>query len=116
MPDTRVSFSEDEFSEDAFSKDGFSEDQLSRQRRVAEGFGADAARYDRTRPSYPEALLHRIVGARIGLDVLDVGCGTGIAARQFQAAYCTVLGGNRPADGRVRPGRGLEVEESTFED
>jgi len=27
--------------------------------------------------------------------VLDVGCGTGIAARQFQAAGCTVLAGCR---------------------
>ncbi len=30
--------------------------------------------------------------ARPGLCVLDVGCGTGIAARQFQAAGCRVLG------------------------
>ncbi|WP_308293456.1 class I SAM-dependent methyltransferase [Streptomyces sp. RM72] len=95
----------------------FSEDQLPRQRRVAEGFGADPARYDRTRPSYPEALFHRIVGARTGLDVLDVGCGTGIAARQFQAAGCTVLGVEPdPRMAGFARGRGLEVEESTFED
>jgi len=49
-------------------------------RQVAESFGADAEQYDRARPSYPGALVDRIVGGRAGLDVLDVGCGTGIAA------------------------------------
>ncbi len=33
---------------------------------------------------YPSALVERIVAASPGPDVLDVGCGTGIAARQFQ--------------------------------
>jgi ubiquinone/menaquinone biosynthesis C-methylase UbiE len=61
-------------------------------RQVAESFGADAERYDRTRPSYPAALVERIVAASPGPAVLDVGCGTGIAARQFQAAGCRVLG------------------------
>lgn len=46
----------------------------------------DAERYDRARPRYPGALVDRIVAAAPGPDVLDVGCGTGIAARQFQAA------------------------------
>ena len=59
-------------------------------RQVAESFGADAEQYDRARPSYPGALVDRIVGGRAGLDVLDVGCGTGIAGRQFQAAGCRV--------------------------
>jgi SAM-dependent methyltransferase len=61
-------------------------------RQVAESFGVDAERYDRTRPSYPGALVDRIVAASPGPDVLDVGCGTGIAGRQFQAAGCRVLG------------------------
>ena len=52
----------------------------------------DADRYDRTRPRYPDAMVDRIVAAGPGHDVLDVGTGTGIAARQFQAAGCTVLG------------------------
>ncbi|MER7542996.1 class I SAM-dependent methyltransferase [Spirillospora sp. NPDC127506] len=60
------------------------------QRHVAESFGADADRYDRTRPSYPDALVRRLAAG--GPDVLDVGCGTGIAARQFRAAGCRVLG------------------------
>ena len=58
-------------------------------RQVAESFGTDAERYDRTRPSYPEAMVDRIVATSPGPDVLDVGAGTGIAARQFAAAGCT---------------------------
>ena len=45
-------------------------------RQVAESFGADAERYDRARPSYPGALVERIVAASPGPDVLDAGCGT----------------------------------------
>jgi SAM-dependent methyltransferase len=59
---------------------------------VAESFGLDAERYDRARPRYPDAMVAAIVAASPGPDVLDVGCGTGIAARQFQAAGCRVLG------------------------
>ena len=51
------------------------------QRQVAEGFGADAGRYDRARPTYPADLVDRIIAASPGRDVLDVGCGTGISAR-----------------------------------
>jgi SAM-dependent methyltransferase len=69
-----------------------SANQLHRQRQVAESFGSVAERYDRARPGYPAALVERIVAASPGPRVLDVGCGTGIAARQFQAAGCRVLG------------------------
>jgi SAM-dependent methyltransferase len=85
-------------------------------RQVAESFGTDAERYDRTRPHYPDALVDRIVAASPGPDVLDVGCGTGIAARQFQAAGCKVLGVEpdaRMADFARRSG--IEVEVATFE-
>jgi SAM-dependent methyltransferase len=85
-------------------------------RQVAESFGADADRYDRTRPPYPEALVTRIIAASPGRDVLDVGCGTGIEARQFQAAGCTVLGVE--PDGRMAEcarRTGVEVEVATFE-
>jgi SAM-dependent methyltransferase len=37
-------------------------------------------------------MVQAIVAASPGPVVLDVGCGTGIAARQFQAAGCRVLG------------------------
>ncbi|MEU8735209.1 class I SAM-dependent methyltransferase [Streptomyces tendae] len=89
---------------------------LHQARRTAESFGTDAHRYDRARPSYPEALVTRVVGGRPQPDVLDIGCGTGIAARQFQAAGCTVLGVEpdaRMAD--FARARGLPVEVATFE-
>ncbi len=86
-------------------------------REVAESFGADAERYDRARPSYPSALVDRIVATAPGPDVLDAGCGTGIVARLFQAAGCRVLGvdaDERMADLARR--RGLDVEVAKFED
>jgi SAM-dependent methyltransferase len=86
-------------------------------RQMAESFGTDAARYDRSRPRYPEALIRRIAAGSPGTGVLDVGCGTGIAARQFQAAGCTVRGADvdeRMAD--YARGEGLEVEVAKFED
>ena len=87
-----------------------------RARAVAESFGADAERYDRARPSYPDALVETIVTASPGRKVLDVGCGTGIAARQFQAAGCQVLGID-PDDRMAETSRrsGLQVEVATFE-
>ncbi|MCX2946948.1 class I SAM-dependent methyltransferase [Lentzea sp. NEAU-D7] len=88
-----------------------------RQRRVAESFGIDPERYDRTRAEYPGAVVERIVSASPGPDFLDVGCGTGIAARQFQAAGRTVLGVE--PDRRMAAfarGTGLEVEVATFEE
>jgi SAM-dependent methyltransferase len=83
---------------------------------MAESFGVDPHRYDRARPGYPDALVARIVAGSPGPDVLDVGCGTGIAARQFQAAGCAVLGVEpdaRMAD--FARTRGLRVEVVTFE-
>ena len=85
-------------------------------REVAESFGADARRYDRARPSYPGTLVARVVAASPGPGVLDAGCGTGIAARQFQAAGCRVLGIDpdpRMAD--LARQSGIEVEVAKFE-
>ena len=96
-------------------------------RELAESFGSDAGRYDRARPRYPGALVDRIVagirGGRSlqeqqnpGPGVVDVGCGTGIVGRQFQAAGCRVLGVDpdvRMADLARR--HGLEVEVAAFE-
>jgi SAM-dependent methyltransferase len=87
------------------------------QRQVAEGFGADAGRYDRARPTYPVELVERIVAASPGRDVVDVGCGTGISSRLFRAAGCRVLGVEpdpRMAE-QARRG-GTEVEVAKFED
>jgi SAM-dependent methyltransferase len=83
---------------------------------MAESFGVDAQRYDQARPGYPDALVARIVAGSPGPDVLDIGCGTGIAARQFQAAGCAVLGVEpdaRMAD--FAHSRGLQVEVAAFE-
>jgi SAM-dependent methyltransferase len=61
-------------------------------------------------------MVERIVDSSPGHYVLDVGCGTGIAARQFRAAGCRVLGVEpdaRMAD-LARRSR-VEVEVATFE-
>jgi SAM-dependent methyltransferase len=88
-----------------------------RHRQAAESFGVDPERYDRARPPYPHALVQRILAASPGRDVLDVGCGTGIEARQFQAAGATVLGVDPDARmaGFARR-TGVAVEVATFED
>src|SRR6266498_1197891 len=85
-------------------------------RQMAESFGTDAARYDRARPAYPEDLITRIVTESPGRAVLAVGCGTGIEARQLQAAGCTVLG-VEPDERMAAFARssGVPVEVATFE-
>jgi SAM-dependent methyltransferase len=87
------------------------------QRRVAEGFGADAGRYDRARPGYPAALIDRVIGASPGPEILDVGCGTGISARAFLAQGCRVLGVDPdPRMAEVAQGSGFDVQVARFED
>ncbi|MFF7777470.1 class I SAM-dependent methyltransferase [Streptomyces tanashiensis] len=91
--------------------------QPHHHRRTAESFGVDAARYDRARPPYPQALVDRIVAASPGRSILDVGAGTGIEARQFQAAGCTVLGVEPDERMAAFARRGhVEVEVARFED
>jgi SAM-dependent methyltransferase len=91
---------------------------LHQDRRRAESFGGAAERYDRSRPTYPEALLDRVIGPDpVSLDVLDVGCGTGIAARLMAARGASVLGVE--ADARmaeVARRQGTPVEVARFED
>ncbi|QXJ26330.1 class I SAM-dependent methyltransferase [Actinomadura graeca] len=84
---------------------------------MAESFGSDAERYDRNRPRYPGAMIEAIVTGSPGPRVLDVGCGTGIAARQFQDAGCRVLGVEPDARMAALARRtGVEVEVASFED
>lgn len=92
------------------------EDEPRDQRQAAESFGSDPERYDRARPRYPDILIERIVAGARGAQVLDVGVGTGIAARQFQAAGCQVLGVDPDARlAEFARHSGIEVEVSTFE-
>ncbi|MFI9332824.1 class I SAM-dependent methyltransferase [Kitasatospora sp. NPDC052868] len=91
--------------------------EVHQQRQVAESFGADAERYDRARPRYPEPMVEQIVAGGPGLDILDVGTGTGIVARQFQKIGGNVLGVEpdvRLAD--LARQFGLKVDVATFED
>jgi SAM-dependent methyltransferase len=91
------------------------ERMLFEDRSRAESFGAVAEMYDRVRPSYPQELIDALLadGAR---RVLDVGCGTGIAAALLAARGCEVLGveiDERMAE--VARTRGLDVEVAQFE-
>lgn len=93
------------------------EPRLHRMREVAGSFGVDPERYDRSRPSYPQPMIDRILAASPGKDILDVGCGTGIATRQFLAAGCTVHGVDLD-ERMVESARksGIEADVSAFED
>ncbi|GAA4599188.1 class I SAM-dependent methyltransferase [Planotetraspora phitsanulokensis] len=94
----------------------FGQQEPHKDRQRAESFGSDPERYDRTRPRYPDAIVDAVVAGSPGSDVLDVGCGTGIDARQFQEAGCTVLGvepDERMADFARRSG--VETEVATLE-
>ncbi len=87
-----------------------------RRREWAESFGNDPERYHRTRPRYPAAMVRDLVDEIPGRDVLDVGVGTGIVARQLQTAGCHVLGVD--VDARMAEAarqRGVDVEVAPFE-
>src|ERR1700689_4416410 len=87
------------------------------QRQAAQGFGAAAGPHDRTRPTSPADLVNRIIAASPGRDILDVGCGTGISARLFQAAGCRVLGVDPdPRMAEIAREHGTETEVAKFED
>jgi SAM-dependent methyltransferase len=97
---------------------GYDQTQASHlQRQVAEGFGADAGRYNRARPTYPADLVDRIIAASPGREVLDVGCGTGISARLFATAGCRVLGVDPdPRMAKLARQGGTDTEVAKFED
>lgn len=92
------------------------EPEPHKARHMAESFGSDPERYDRTRPGYPQAMVERIVESSPGRDVLDVGCGTGISSRAFQASGCSVLGVEvDPRMAELARAGGTEVEVCAFE-
>lgn len=81
-------------------------------------FGQEAERYDRCRPSYPDAVIDELLGRKpVGLDVLDVGCGTGIASRQMAERGANVLGVEvAPQMAGIARRYGVAVEVAAFED
>ncbi len=88
---------------------------LHADRARAESFGEVAERYDRTRPSYPSELIDELL-ADAPRRVLDLGCGTGIAASLLKQRGCEVLGVEPDARmaGLARR-KGIDVEVATFE-
>jgi SAM-dependent methyltransferase len=95
----------------------FSADGSHRARQIAESFGSEAERYERTRPTYPKAMVDAILAASPGRKVLDVGIGTGISGRPFQQEGCYVLGlePDERMAGYARES-GLDVEIAKFEE
>ena len=80
-------------------------------------FDEQAERYDRCRPTYPDALIDELLGPEpAGLDVLDVGCGTGIASRQMAERGAKVLGVElAPRMAAMARSHGIDVELGAFE-
>ena len=81
-------------------------------------FGEEAERYDRCRPRYPDAVIDAMLGpAPFDLDVLDVGCGTGIASTAMARRGARVLGVElAPRMAAIARGHGIDVEIGAFED
>jgi SAM-dependent methyltransferase len=80
-------------------------------------FDQQAEAYDRFRPTYPDAVIDELLGpVPVGLEVLDVGCGTGIASRQMARCGAKVLGVElAPRMAEIARGHGVEVEIAAFE-
>jgi SAM-dependent methyltransferase len=80
-------------------------------------FDQEAERYDRCRPSYPDALIDELLDPEpAGLDVLDVGCGTGIASRPMAERGAKVLGVEvAPRMAEIARSHGIDVEIGAFE-
>src|SRR5579863_4493112 len=91
-------------------------EQLHEDRTRALSFGGVAALYDQARPTYPPALIDDLM-ALAPSHVLDVGCGTGKAARLLVERGCDLLGIEPdPSMAAMDLSDGIHVEESTFEE
>jgi SAM-dependent methyltransferase len=100
---------------DASERDPLSALPLALQRSRL--FDQQAEAYDRFRPTYPDAVIDELLGpVPAGLDVLDVGCGTGIASRQIVQRGSKVLGVElAPRMAEIARGHGVDVETAAFE-
>src|SRR3984957_2709256 len=80
-------------------------------------FDEQADAYDRFRPTYPDAVIDELLGPLpAGQDILDVGCGTGIASRQMAQRGANGLGGElAPRLEAIARGHGVDVEVAAFE-
>ncbi len=91
-------------------------------RRLAEErarlFDQQAEHYDQCRPTYPSVVIDEVLGPEPArLDVLDVGCGTGIASRQIAERGANVLGVEvAPRMAEIARNHGIDVEVAPFED
>jgi SAM-dependent methyltransferase len=91
-----------------------------RRRRTLERsrlFDQDAERYDRCRPMYPDAVIDELLGPDPSrLEVLDVGCGTGIAAGPMAERGAKVVGVElAPRMAEIARRNGIDVEIGEFE-
>jgi len=86
-------------------------------RERARLFDREAERYDRARPSYPGALIDDVLSpSPHGLSVLDVACGTGIAARQMARRGARVAGVELNAGmAKVAERHGIPTDVAAFE-
>jgi 2-polyprenyl-3-methyl-5-hydroxy-6-metoxy-1,4-benzoquinol methylase len=100
---------------DASERDRLSARPLAVQRSRL--FDEHVEAYDRFRPSYHDAVIDELLGpVPAGLDVLDVGCGTGIASRQIAQRGAKVLGVElAPRMTEIAGGHGVDVEIAAFE-
>ncbi len=97
----------------------------ARDRRAARPLAQERSRLfdqqaevcDRLRPSYPDTVIDELLGPKPeGLDVLDVGCGTGIASRQMAQRGAKVLGVElAPRMAEIARSHGINVELGAFE-
>ena len=100
---------------DASERDRLAAPPLALQRSKL--FDEQAEAYDRFRPTYPDAVIDELLGpAPMDLEVLDVGCGTGIASRQIAQRGAKVLGVElAPRMAEIARRHGIDVEIAAFE-
>jgi SAM-dependent methyltransferase len=103
---------------DRLESKALGDERLGRTLERSRLFEQEAERYDRCRPRYPDVVIERLLAPEpCGLEVLDVGCGTGIAARQIAERGAKVLGVELgPGMAEIARRRGIEVEVGAFED